>query len=284
LPNRCENHDRIKSAKTQGTCVFAAEYCNEKSGHNAIRYIGKENRKMQLKPIKPKRISDQVFEQLRELIFRGELKAGEQIMSERELSEVLSVSRTSVRDAIRKLVMMGFLEQKQGLGTFVRNPESMDKGPLAMAMESQDATLIDLLEVRMGMECNAAAMAAKRADAKDLEFIERSLRDMENAVRNGELGNEADVSFHMALSYATKNPLQIYLMKNFFDYLFIGIRENLSHLYKEPENVEKIISQHNEIAAAVKSKNPEKAYAAMKKHIDFVIGFFTRLSKISLKI
>jgi len=179
---------------------------------------------------------------------------------------------------------MGFLEQKQGQGTFVRNPETMDKGPLAMAMESQDATLIDLLEVRMGMECNAAALAARRADAKDIEFLEKSLEEMKLAVRSGELGNEADVSFHMALSYATKNPLQIYLMKNFFDYLFIGIKENLRHLYEEPGNVEEILSQHSEIVDAIKSKNPDTAFAAMKKHIHFVISFFVKANRVGVKL
>ena len=62
-----------------------------------------------LKPIKPKRISDQVLEQLRELIFRSEFKPGQQIPPERELAEALKVSRTSVRDAIGKLVAMGLL-------------------------------------------------------------------------------------------------------------------------------------------------------------------------------
>jgi GntR family transcriptional repressor for pyruvate dehydrogenase complex len=67
-----------------------------------------------LKPIKPKRISDQVFDQLRELIFRGEFKAGEKILTERELAEAFGVSRTSVRDAINKLVVMGLLDQNRG--------------------------------------------------------------------------------------------------------------------------------------------------------------------------
>ncbi|QTA82118.1 Putative HTH-type transcriptional regulator, LutR-like [Desulfonema limicola] len=233
--------------------------------------------KIQLKPIKPKRISDQVFDQLREIIFRGELKPGEKIMPERELSEVLGVSRTSVRDAISKLVVMGFLEQKQGQGTFVKTTENSENNPLAAAMETEDATLIDLLEVRMGMECNAAALAAQRADKKDIQFLESSLEEMKKEINEGGLGTEADVSFHMALSYATKNPLQIYLMKNFFDFLFAGINENLNHLYKEPQNIPEIIKQHTEIITAIKNKDPEKAYKSMKKHITFVMDFFKNI-------
>ena len=82
-----------------------------------------------LKPIKPKRVSDQVFEQLRELIYRGELKPGDQVMPERELSLALGVSRTTVRNAINKLVVLGLLEHQQGQGTFVRPPEARDRHP-----------------------------------------------------------------------------------------------------------------------------------------------------------
>lgn len=227
-----------------------------------------------LKPIKPKRISDQVFEQLRELIFRGEMKPGQQIMPERELADALGVSRTSVRDAINKLVVMGLLKQKQGQGTFVRSPNALEKNPLAVAMETQNATLEDLLEVRMGLECNAASLAASRAVEKDIHFLERSIHQMRKEVDSGRLGTEADVSFHMAISYATKNPLQVFLMKNFYDFLFVGIKENLSHLYEDPKNIDNIIKQHTKIFDTIRDHNPEKAFNAMKRHINFVLKFF----------
>ena len=230
--------------------------------------------KLPLKPIKPKRISDQVFDQLKELIFRGEMKPGQKIMPERELSEALNVSRTSVRDAISKLVVMGLLEQRQGQGTFVRSMDSIQNNPLAVAIDAQDATLEDLLEVRMGLECNAASLAAQRAVDSDIHFLERSIADMHKEVASGELGTEADVSFHMAIAYATKNPVQVDIMKSFYDFLFIGIKENLSHLYKEPGNIDKIDEQHKEIFKAIRNHDTEQAYLAMKRHIEFVLHFF----------
>ena len=227
-----------------------------------------------LKPIKPRRISDQVFDQLRELIFRGEMKPGQQIMPERDLSKALNVSRTSVRDAISKLVVMGLLEQRQGQGTFVKSPDSLERNPLAVAMEAQDATLEDLLEVRMGLECNAAFWAAKRAKDKDIEFLEKSIEEMRKEVETGNLGTEADVSFHMAISYATKNPLQVYVMKHFYDLLFTGIRENLKHLYEDPVNIKKIVEQHTEICKCIRDHDTEGAYRSMNQHIEFVLNFF----------
>jgi GntR family transcriptional repressor for pyruvate dehydrogenase complex len=230
--------------------------------------------KISLKPIKPKRISDQVFDQLRELIFRGELKPGEQIMPERELAEALNVSRISVRDAIKKLAVMGLLEQRQGQGTFVRSPDAKAQNPLAIMMETQNASLEDLLEVRMGLECYPASLAAKRASASDIQFLEKSIEEMRSEVQSGRLGTEADVSFHMAIAYATKNPLQVYIMKNFFDFLFVGIKENLSYLYKVPGNIETILEQHQKIFQAIRRHDPAQSFDAMKEHINFVLNFF----------
>lgn len=230
--------------------------------------------KIRLKPISPKRISDQVFDQLRELISRGDYQPGQKIMTERELAEALNVSRNSVREAINKLVTLRFLEQRQGQGTFVRSVDEAVKIPLATVMETQDASLIDLLEMRMGIECTAASLAAQRATASDLEAIGNALRKMTLDTEAGGLGTEGDLSFHMAIASATKNPLQIYIMKNVSDFLHVGIRENLLHLYEEPANIVEILKQHKAIYQAICSGDAEAAFNAMKNHISFVIEFF----------
>lgn len=227
-----------------------------------------------IKPIKPKRISDQVFEQLRELIYRGQLKPGDQLMPERELAAGMDVSRTTIRNAINKLVVMGLLEHKQGQGTFVRQPSSIDANLIAQAMDSQNPTLENLLEVRMGLECNAAALAAVRADRNDIDQLRKSLAEMGKDVEKGRLGTEGDVAFHMAIAYATKNPVQVYLMKSFYDYLFYGIKENLFYLYEEPERIDIITHQHNTIVNAIESRDPDQAHDAMKTHIQYVQEFF----------
>ncbi len=229
---------------------------------------------MPLQPIKPKKVSDQVFEQLRELIFRGQFKVGEQLLPERELAQALGVSRTTVRNAINKLEVLGLLEHKQGQGTFVRSPDKRMGNPVAAAMEVQDATIDDLLEVRMGLECNAAALAAYRAVAEDLHFMEASLEEMRAEVSSGRLGTEADAAFHMALAYATKNPVHVYLMKNFYDFLFVGIKKNLSHLYENHRNIDEILSQHGAIIQAIKKRDPQESFQAMRRHIKYVQDFF----------
>jgi GntR family transcriptional repressor for pyruvate dehydrogenase complex len=233
--------------------------------------------KIRLKPISPKRISDQVFDQLRELIFRGDFQPGQKIMTERELATALNVSRNSVREAINKLVALRFLEQRQGQGTFVRSMDETVKIPLATVMETQDASLIDLLEMRMGIECTAASLAARRANADDLKAIEKALQEMEADTADGGLGTEGDLTFHMAIASATKNPLQVYIMKNVSEFLHVGIRENLLHLYQDPANIVEILKQHKAVYRAIRSSDADAAFNAMKNHIDYVIDFFKSL-------
>jgi len=229
-----------------------------------------------LKPIKPKRISDQVFDQIRELIYRGTLKPGEKLMTERELARAMNVSRTTIRDAIQRLVAMGLIVQRQGQGTFVKSFDDRLENPLSKVIEAQNISLEDLLEVRIGLECNAVSLAALRADESDIIAMTQSIEEMQTAVASGRLGTQADTSFHMAVAYAAKNPLHILIMRNFYDYLFHGIRENLASLYEDPANIEIIISQHKSILAAIKARDNEKAWETMQAHIKFVMDFFKK--------
>ena len=104
--------------------------------------------------------------------------------------------------------------------------------------------------------------------------MEKSIEEMHIEVKSGRLGTEADVSFHMAITYATNNPLQVFIMKNFYDFLFTGIRVNLEGLYKVPGNIDMILDQHTDIYHAIRNADPDAAYRTMKRHIDFVYNFF----------
>ncbi len=232
-----------------------------------------------LKPIRPKRVSDQVFEQLRDLIFKGRFKPGEQLTTEREMAEALGVSRPTVREAIHKLMALGLVENRQGQGTFVKQAaDSSRSNPLAAFIKGQDASLTDLLEVRLGLECNAVALAARRATDEDIRELEQCLAGMTRAIKEGNLGHEEDITFHMAIAYATRNTVHIHIMKSLYDLLFYGIKENLQHLYTEPLNLDRILHQHAQIFDAIRRHDPDAGFLAMKEHITYVLDFFKRAS------
>jgi len=223
-----------------------------------------------LTPIKPKRISDLVFEQLRDLIFKARLKPGDRLMSERELAESLGVCRPTIREAINKLVALHLLEHRQGQGTFVVEP-APEKNPLGLPHD-RELRLEDLLEVRMGLECNAAAMAARRATEEDIRDMEKSLLDMESPIDAGGAGSNANLTFHMAIAYATKNTAQIHIMKNFYDLLSCRAK-GLQFLYADPVTLNAIVRQHGNILASIRGRDRDAACDAMREHIEFVIDF-----------
>ena len=180
-----------------------------------------------------------------------------------------------MREAIKQLVTMGLLEHRQGQGTYVRSfHDQRGLNPLAAMIEGHSPTLEELLEVRMGLEGQAVTLAAQRATPEDLQILEKALAHMLEENQAGRLGIEEDVSFHMAIALATKNTVQVHIMKTFYDLLHYGIKENLHYLYEDPANLDIIGKQHTEIFQAIKEHDPEAAYAAMKRHITFVLHFF----------
>jgi len=240
---------------------------------------------MTIRPIKPRRISCQVFEQIRELIYKGVFKPEQQIPPERDLAASMQVSRTSVRNAIERLVKLGLLQQIQGQGTFVSSPETRTGNPLSAMMTTDEATFSDLLEVRMGLECNAARLAAIRATDKDLCTMQASLEEMaENLASNNSISTEADTAFHMSVAFATKNPVLIHLTRNFYDFLFVGIKKNLTHMVEHQEAYEDVLEHHRTVFRHIKNRAPVKAHDAMHKHLCYVQEFFEKRNNVEDRI
>jgi len=228
---------------------------------------------MKLSPIKPKRIADQVADQLRERILRGELNPGERIMPERELATAFEVSRTSVREAINKLTAMGFLEQKQGRGTFVSLPAPEERNALAVAMKGQIMSLEDLLEVRIGLECNATYFAAERATEKDIYLMKQSITKLMHSTEEGRTDSKADVSFHMAIACATRNALYIQIMRDLYECLSASIEEYQYYRMKSSARMAEIAQEHAQIADFITKHDREQAFRAMFNHLSFALNF-----------
>ena len=222
--------------------------------------------------IRPKSISQQVFDQLRDLIFRGNLKPGDKLPPERELAQGMGVSRPTLREAVNRLVDRGLLEHHQGQGTFVAEPGKRKKqNPLSALMDGQEATLPELLEVRLALETNAATLAARRATSEDIASLEKCYLDMKERVQSNRHDIGDDVFFHMAIAYAGKNQLQTYLMKSLHDLVRQGIKQSLAGLWTRPGQVQKILGQHCEVLQAIRNHDADGAFEAMRFHITFVI-------------
>lgn len=229
--------------------------------------------------IKPKKISDEVYEQIKGIILSGKLKPGEKLPPERELAIELGVSRTSLREAIQKLEAQGFLYQVQGGGTFVK---TITNGILDTAIEEfvkRDEAIFDLMEIRKILETWGAHTAALRATKEEIDTMRKYLDEMREAKEKGQIGHISDANFHFAISYGTHNVMLIHLMKNLFYWIEKVSYEVRSRMYTNPESHEALFKQHTDIFNAIVARDPERAYDAMLVHMHYIVGELKRIFK-----
>jgi GntR family transcriptional repressor for pyruvate dehydrogenase complex len=228
---------------------------------------------MQLKPIKPSKISDAISEQIRELILNGSLKPGDRLPSERELVEQLGVSRPSVREALLKLEAKGVVQSRQGGGTFVSDvlaPSIVN--PLADLMRDNPEAISDVLECRHGLEELAASYAALRATAEDRAIIRDKFLALDEANQAGDLERsaDADAEFHLAIADASHNVALIHITRSLFDLLSTQMKSNWEHLLMNRESCSKIHDQHQFIYDAIISRDPDMARNAAHTHLSYI--------------
>jgi GntR family transcriptional repressor for pyruvate dehydrogenase complex len=232
-----------------------------------------------LEPIRPKKISEEIVEQIKALIARGELKPGDRIPSERDLATMLGVSRPSVREAIMVLEAMGFVESRQGGGTFVRAlTETSITDPLARLVEQKDPELLRaLVEVRMGLESWSAFLAAQRAEDGEVAELRRLYEVMETQARRGVWDAEVDADFHYAITAASHNSLQMHVLDSIHTLFHTTIQVALTEFYRQRSHVERLLTQHREILEAIAAHDPERARQQMMNHLAMVEEKMTEL-------
>jgi len=220
--------------------------------------------------IKPKRISDEIYFQIRDLILNGELKPGQKLPPERELAESMGVSRPSLREALNKLVAQGYLEQVQGGGTYVKSITAASIDNAIEEFVKRDDAIFDLMEVRKILETWAAYKAAERATDKEISNMFEFLEEMRVAKEQGYIGHISDANFHFAISHATHNVLLIHVMNNIYQWIERVSYEIRSRMYKEPDSHELLFKHHTDVYEAIKSRNPELAYSKMLVHMEYI--------------
>lgn len=167
---------------------------------------------------------------------------------------------------------MGLIEMRQGEGTFVRQFEENNlKFPLSTAMLMNKEDIMNLLEVRKVIEIGMAAIAAKKRTKENLNIMEAALNEMKTANGDEELGEKADLNFHIAIASAAQNSLLLKLFNDVSGLLQESMKETRRiWLYSRQTTVEKLYDQHLAIYNAVVEQNSEKAQEAMKAHLNNV--------------
>ena len=220
-----------------------------------------------LRAIKKTRIHEDVFQQIRQLIKEGRLRARDQLPSERELAETFKVSRTSVREALRALETQGLIVSRTGTGNFVADlPVESLIGPLARLLIDEKKALADVFEMRKLIEPHIAALAAQRATRNDIAKLKRIVAKQTEAVNRGESGVEADAELHLSISRATRNSALQKLVSGLMEMLSRSREESLQTGLRR----ESSIATHRRIVAAIEKHDRSKARGEMLRHIEQV--------------
>jgi len=225
---------------------------------------------MDFKPIQQQKIYEQIVEQIRVMITEGNLKPGDRLPAERVLAENLNVSRASLREALSALHLLGLLEIKSGEGTYIKQSDvNSIIQPLALLLMMERDTIFEILEVRKGLEVEAAGLAAINATDDDFRNMTDIIDEMERALQTSNLGEVADWKLHFAIAQASRNSLLLRLMNTISDTMRKTIKINREQLFKKKGNPQILFKQHLAVVEAIQNRNVEMARQKMYEHLSF---------------
>lgn len=208
--------------------------------------------------------ADRVTRMLTEMITSEDVAQGEFLPSEPELCRLLGVSRATLRQALRTLEARGLVVSKHGVGVQVidRTREvATDAMQRMMLRRGKDPR--DLLEVRLMLECQGAALAATRATDDDIHALSESLDFMGRQVTTIDQYVAADLNFHLYLAEASKNAVLVSLIHAIRDLLLDTIRAT----YAADGRTERRLHDHSRVLDAIISGDADAAAAAMRAHL-----------------
>lgn len=219
-----------------------------------------------LKPVKNVKIYEAVMEQIKDLVKKGELKRGDKLPSERELCDILKVSRTSVREALKALEMLGLVESRHGGGNYIKdNFENNLIEPLSIVFLLLGSNSRDVLELRKIIEPETASIAAQAINEEQLKELKDILESI-NKISDPETCAELDREFHYKIAQASGNPLISTIMKS----ISALIEQYIKNSNILTVNKTLVQGQHEEIYKALEAHNSVKAAQAVKRHLEAV--------------
>jgi GntR family transcriptional repressor for pyruvate dehydrogenase complex len=229
-----------------------------------------------LKAVRKKRAYEDIVKQIRHLVEKGKLKRGDQLPTERELSETFKVSRATVREAIFSLETMKLVDRRQGDGTYViASSEEALVQPLAATLFHEKDDLIDIFFLRKIVEPEIAQLAAENATPEELNELAEILREQEEEVVGGKDSIQADSEFHHLLARMARNRILERLLLALLD-LLSKTREK--YLQTE-ERKQKSLQGHREVLAAIKNRSAPGARQAMRRHLENVEDILLKKKK-----
>jgi GntR family transcriptional regulator, transcriptional repressor for pyruvate dehydrogenase complex len=223
-----------------------------------------------LMDVKTKKTYERVVNYVKDEIWRGNLKRGERLPSERDLAELLGVSRNSVREAMRTLSMMGFISSVHGGGNYIScDLEQNLSETLRMMMMMGETNYMQVSQLRRGLESEMARLAVNRILPRQVEKMGELVRQMREEP-NAEKGSLLDQKFHTLLCEAAGNKL----IHAIFMAMLSTINEFISTMYarivKNEVQGDLLYKTHEDLVEALGRHDEEAALRAIREHFEIV--------------
>lgn len=215
-------------------------------------------------PIDRAGITELVVQRIKELLERGELKAGSRLPPERELADMLHISRPSLRTALKALSVMGIIHAKPGAGTYIAEslPEVFTE-PMRFMTLINNTSDEEMFEARLIIEAGLAELAAERADEEDIKALNVEIEGMRANMSDPENYLKHDVRFHQAIARAANNKLMSGVMDTVAQLLFKLRRQTIRHA----SDLEEAIDWHYKIVEAIKKHDSKRAKEMLSNHL-----------------
>lgn len=217
-----------------------------------------------ISPVERNSLADQVAKKLLDLVRTGNLKPGDQLPPERDLAQMLQVSRPSVREAMRGLQILGVVKTRQGGGAYISSLDAADLlGPLQFLITLNAQNVDALYESRVLVDGGIARMAAERLTDDDIARL-RAIVDVQRDLIEDPLGfRVSDTEFHRTIMEATGNPFLVRVSHS----LYVLGMEYRRMASETPGVIQQSLNDHAAIVAAFVTRDPDRAAAAMETHM-----------------
>ena len=216
--------------------------------------------------VKANRISENIVDQIRRAILKGELKVGDRLPSEKELAKSFGVSKASLREAYRALEAYGLLEIKQGMsgGAFIKRVDLKTiKDGLVNYFFFQNHSIHEYTQLRKFIEPEVVKICAYKVKDCDIDYLENNISEMEKEPNGENFISDLDCAFHKKLVDITENRV-ISLIIESTQMALINVKRML-HL--DQKFLKMVCEGHKSIVDALKERDPEKASKVMLRHI-----------------
>jgi DNA-binding FadR family transcriptional regulator len=215
--------------------------------------------------------AERVFAFFRERLLSGALKPGDRLLGERELSLSLHVSRPVLREALRALAMLGFLDIRHGKGAYVKSADvSVLRDFFTFSLAQQPDILDDVMQARIAIECQAIRLACERTGDGDLSRIGGRLSQLMDTLDDPEAGGAADFAFHMAIVEAGRSPALLTLYQAISALLKRSHVERRQLTVRVPGIRDYLVEAHREVFLSIVNRDPNLAEQKLREH--FAIG------------